>query len=145
MELRFLALAHRYVASISLNGSIHLALEWFVGHNIFYTILNRIQLWVFWAFGINLLSGEGYRICLRICQYWLRWWIGAVKYQAISWTNVCEVQWRHIVSSLYGNIRSAARFCEISSAVWVISWGQKGVGMLMISRENWTKYVEDFD
>ena len=32
------------------------------------------------------------------CQHWGRWWLGAVRHQAITWANVEPVLWGHMVS-----------------------------------------------
>ena len=33
---------------------------------------------------------------LMISQHWTRWWLSAIRQQAITWTNVDQVVWWHI-------------------------------------------------
>ena len=39
---------------------------------------------------------ECQRISLNISQHWFRQWLGAVRHQAITWSNVDQVSWPHI-------------------------------------------------
>ena len=35
---------------------------------------------------------------MMICQYWFRWLLGAVRHQAITWSNIDQVLWHHMSS-----------------------------------------------
>ena len=43
-------------------------------------------------------SGEGRKSSLMISQYWFESWLGAVRQQASTWTNVNWALYRHIAS-----------------------------------------------
>ena len=55
----------------------------------------------YWLVSSNLVimsSDEWHGTLLKISQYWLRWWLGTIGQQAITWTNVCPDVWRHMTS-----------------------------------------------
>ena len=41
-----------------------------------------------WAWNVKLLADECHRTSLMRSQYRFRWWLGAVRQQAITWANV---------------------------------------------------------
>ena len=45
-----------------------------------------------------MFSDECHRTLLMISQHWFRWWLGAVRQQAITWANVDLVPCRHMAS-----------------------------------------------
>ena len=45
-------------------------------------------------------------------QYWFRLWLGAIRHQAIIWTNVYLVLWHHMAS---------VRFHELYKSLWIMS------------------------
>ena len=49
--------------------------------------------------------GEWRRTVLMISQHWFRYWLGAIRHQAITWTNFDEGQWRHMTSSGHNELR----------------------------------------
>ena len=53
------------------------------------------DIWIIYC-ETTLLNGTGPH--WWISQHWLRQWLGAVRLQAIIWTNVDRVLWRHMVS-----------------------------------------------
>ena len=38
------------------------------------------------------------------CQHWYRWWLGAFRQKAITWTNVDQVLWHHTASPGYNEL-----------------------------------------
>ena len=52
-----------------------------------------------WALSLKLPSGECHKTSWMISQHWSRWWLVAVRQQAITWTtNVDKVLWCHMAS-----------------------------------------------
>ena len=51
-----------------------------------------------WVLLMKLFSGECHRIPLMISQHWFRWWLGAIRHQAITWANVDPVLYHHMAS-----------------------------------------------
>ena len=47
---------------------------------------------------VKLPSDECHCSLLMIRQHWIRWWLGAVRQQAITWANVDPDLCRHVVS-----------------------------------------------
>ena len=47
---------------------------------------------------VKLPSDESHWTLLMISQHWFRWWLGAVRQQAITWVNVDPDLCRHMVS-----------------------------------------------
>ena len=47
---------------------------------------------------VNLPLDECYSTLLMISQHWFRWWLSAVRQQAITWVNVDPDLCRHMVS-----------------------------------------------
>ena len=47
---------------------------------------------------VILPSDECHWTLLMISQHWFRWWLDAVRQQAITWTNVDVDPWCHIAS-----------------------------------------------
>ena len=45
---------------------------------------------------VNLPLDECHSTLLMISQHWVRWWLGAVRQQAITWANVDRDLCRHI-------------------------------------------------
>ena len=50
------------------------------------------------AFSLKLPLGKCDYTLLMISQYWLRQWLGAVRHQAITWLDVDQILWCHVVS-----------------------------------------------
>ena len=53
-----------------------------------YGIFKWIEVITFMSISNVLYLGEWRGPLLIISQYWFRWWLGAVRHQAITWTNV---------------------------------------------------------
>ena len=66
---------------------------------------------LYWLISSNLLmimsSDECHRTLLMISQHWFRWWLGAIRQQAITWTSV-DQDFRHHMASLGPNELSEA-------------------------------------
>ena len=50
------------------------------------------------SFDMKLPSGDNHWTSLMVSQHWFRWWIGAVRQQAITWANVDPDFCRHMAS-----------------------------------------------
>ena len=53
---------------------------------------------------MKLLPTERLRTPLMTSQHWLRWWLGAIMHQAISWINVNLVLCRLLASQRYNKL-----------------------------------------
>ena len=57
---------------------------------------------LYWLVSSNLLtimsSDECHRTLLMISHHWFRWWLGAVRQQAITWTSVDQDLQHHMAS-----------------------------------------------
>ena len=56
---------------------------------------NSHQGQTYWAFPMKMSSGECHKTSLKISRHWFRYCVGAVRQQAITWTNVKQVLWHH--------------------------------------------------
>ena len=57
-----------------------------------------IQTVLAWALAVKLLSGKYHRTLLMRNQHWFRLWLGAIRQQAITWSNVDPVLCGHKMS-----------------------------------------------
>ena len=57
---------------------------------------------VSWDLLMIMPSAECHVASLKISQHWLRWWLGAVRHQAITWANV-DPELCHYMASLDHN------------------------------------------
>ena len=51
-----------------------------------------------WVLLVKLLSGECHRTSAVICLFWFRYWFGADKQRAITWSNVDADLCHHVAS-----------------------------------------------
>ena len=51
---------------------------------------------------------------IKLCQYWFRQWLGAIRHQAIALTNIDEssVRWHSSEGSFIGNVQSISPLYE---------------------------------
>ena len=75
--------------SQSLGGMEVILKEWFS---------NALDRSMPWAFLMKLLGGEFRRTPLIASQHWIRWWLGAVRQQAITWFIVDPDLYPHMAS-----------------------------------------------
>ena len=57
---------------------------------------------------MELLTYEWHRTVLMASQYLFIWWLGAVRQQVITWTNVDQVLWHHIASLRHNYIMTSS-------------------------------------
>ena len=67
-------------------------------------------------FFVKLASYQGQWTLLIISQHWFRYWLGAVRQQAITWDNVDEGLCRHIVSLGHNGLTN------FISHPWMLGW-----------------------
>ena len=60
-----------------------------------HVILQHILMIEIQLFSLRLPSGECHKTSLTIIQHWFKEWLGAVRQQAIAWTNVDHVLLYH--------------------------------------------------
>ena len=68
------------------------------GSNSNSIISNSLYKAVAWALYVTLFSRDCHRTSLMINQHWFRRWLGAVRHQAITWTNVNSELCHHMTS-----------------------------------------------
>ena len=76
------------------------------GCNLKLVIFSKLyQGQISWVFLVTLSSGEYHKTSLMSSQHWFRLWLGAVRQQAITWTNVDQVLWCHMPSLGHNELR----------------------------------------
>ena len=73
-----------------LMGQVEVILQVHIS-NSFYKLIS-------WALIVKLVLGECRRTSVIISQHWFRWWLGAIRWQAITCANIDPEQCHHIVS-----------------------------------------------
>ena len=73
----------------------------------FWNSLCRI---VDWALTMKLLTSKCYRTLLMKCHHWFRWWLGAVRQQAINWTNIDHDLCHHMASQGFNELTDHMTF-----------------------------------
>ena len=66
-------------------------------------------------------SDECHRTLLVISQHWFRYWLGAVRQQAITWTSVDQDLQRHMASlgsNVLNNMRNRSMKCVNRECKW---------------------------
>ena len=69
----------------------------------------------------RLPSDECHWTLLMISQHWFRYWLGAVRQQAITWANVDSDPWRHMTSLghnelIYCNLNKMAHILPMTNS-----------------------------
>ena len=65
---------------------------------------------------VKLLSGKCHGAALMISQHWFRWWLGAVRQQAITWANIDPDLCRHMASPSQSDLKHP---WEYWSPAWI--------------------------
>ena len=77
-----------------------------------------------WAFLVKLLSGEGHQTPLMKNEHHLRWWLGAIRQQAITWANDDPDLCCHMVTQpQWVNNQMKITFLSTISLVQLMYWG----------------------
>ena len=63
---------------------------------------------------VKLPSDECHWTLLMISQHWLRWWLGAVRQQAITWANFDPDLSHHMASLGPNELKFTSTACEIT-------------------------------
>ena len=72
--------------------------------------LNQFQWLEAWASLVNLPTGDCHWTSLIISQHWFRWWLGAVRQQAITWANVDPDSCHNMASLGHNELNRACNF-----------------------------------
>ena len=69
-------------------------------------------------FLVKLPLDEFYKTSLMISQYWFSWWLGVIRHQAITWTNVDQALWWHMASQVQNELTHwEAEWCKYASII----------------------------
>ena len=96
-----------------------------------------------WAFPVVLPSGKLHKTSLMLNQQWFGNWLGAVRHQAITWTNVDWGQWCHMASLNHNESIFPETIPYLSSYpgdYWEPHW--KSMGLPKISKVPWQVYIQ---
>ena len=72
-----------------------------------------------WPFPVELSARECQKNSLVISQYWSRYWLGAIRQQAINWSSVEQDIWCH---------RTFQTHCGLVMPYWTYIWNNIGSG-----------------
>ena len=77
------------------------------------------------TFFVKLLSGECHRTSLMISLQWFRWWLDAVRQQAITWANDDSDLYHHMASLCHNEltIHMIVLYCALLRCCCIISCG----------------------
>ena len=76
------------------------------------------------ALALKLRTCKWYSTLLIINQHWFRWWLGAIRHQAITWTNVDPDLCPHMVS---------LGMNSLPQEIWMKFW----ISYFLIKFSNW--------
>ena len=68
---------------------------------------------------------EGHWVLLMISQHWFRYWLGAVRQQAITWTNVDPDLSRHMASLGHNELKAIElnfdyyHYSAVTHVIWI--------------------------
>ena len=85
------------------------------------TILKRLCWLIYWPFRAELPSCDCHRSSLRASQHCFVWWLGAVRQQAITWSNVDHDHHGH-VKSLGTNMLMINSLSLKDAMIWQWFW-----------------------
>ena len=70
------------------------------------------------AFPVKLPSAECSKTSLMISQHWFRWWLSAIRQQAITWTIADRDLCHHMTSLSHKESNSRARVWHFENGAW---------------------------
>ena len=75
---------------------------------------------------IYFLWGECQKNSLVIIQHWIRWWLGAIRQQAITWANVDLELWCHMASPGHSELMHTITYLLQSLSEITVHCGSDG-------------------
>ena len=76
-----------------------------VYREVAWTLTVRLYRVVAWALAVKLLWSECNRTSLLESQHWFRWWLVAIRQQAISWASIHLNLCRHMESQVHNVLK----------------------------------------
>ena len=82
-----------------------------------------------WAFRMELPLGECHKTSLMISQHWLRYWLGAIRQQAITWINDDP--------DIYHHMAQVMAWCRQASGHYLSQWWPRSIPLYGTTRPQW--------